>query len=204
MGLAPTTILQIHRILSRALKMAVQRGYVARNVTALVDARRHSLRGGAADAQRGTCTDRVCDAPPQWHPMERGTCSGPASGRSSGLAPTTCRSGSGTFSIRVQLQRQRLRHGCDDIRAYPRSRWARARAGVARRRRLTSLETITYAGQGCSSIQNCEYSSFKVCLVEAGRSCAWRSVASWRSLGESRVRLGLLHCPVWIAIYRSL
>lgn len=28
-GLAPATVLQIHRILSRALKVAVQRGYVA-------------------------------------------------------------------------------------------------------------------------------------------------------------------------------
>jgi integrase len=37
-GLAPATVLQIHRILSRALKVAVQRGYVARNVATLVDA----------------------------------------------------------------------------------------------------------------------------------------------------------------------
>jgi hypothetical protein len=37
-GLAAATILQIHRILSRALKVAVQRGYLARNVTELVDA----------------------------------------------------------------------------------------------------------------------------------------------------------------------
>jgi hypothetical protein len=37
-GLAPATVLQIHRILSRALKVAMQRGYVARNVADLVDA----------------------------------------------------------------------------------------------------------------------------------------------------------------------
>ena len=37
-GLAPATVLQIHRILSRALKVAMQRGYVARNVATLVDA----------------------------------------------------------------------------------------------------------------------------------------------------------------------
>lgn len=37
-GLAPATVLQIHRILSRALKVAMQRGYVSRNVATLVDA----------------------------------------------------------------------------------------------------------------------------------------------------------------------
>jgi integrase len=37
-GLAPATVLQIHRILSRALKVALQRGYIARNVATLVDA----------------------------------------------------------------------------------------------------------------------------------------------------------------------
>lgn len=37
-GLAPATILQCHRIISRALKVAMQRGYVARNVATLVDA----------------------------------------------------------------------------------------------------------------------------------------------------------------------
>jgi integrase len=36
-GLAPATVLQIHRILSRALKVAMQRGYVTR-VATLVDA----------------------------------------------------------------------------------------------------------------------------------------------------------------------
>jgi integrase len=37
-GLAPATVLQIHRILSRALKVAMQRGKVHRNVATLVDA----------------------------------------------------------------------------------------------------------------------------------------------------------------------
>jgi len=36
--LAPATVLQIHRILSRALKVAMQRGYITRNVATLVDA----------------------------------------------------------------------------------------------------------------------------------------------------------------------
>ena len=37
-GLAAATVLQVHRVLSRSLKVAVQRGRVHRNVTTLVDA----------------------------------------------------------------------------------------------------------------------------------------------------------------------
>jgi integrase len=37
-GLAPASVLQMHRIVSRALKVALQRGRVARNVATLVDA----------------------------------------------------------------------------------------------------------------------------------------------------------------------
>jgi integrase len=38
LGLAPATVLQAHRLLSRALKIAMQRGRVGRNVCTLVDA----------------------------------------------------------------------------------------------------------------------------------------------------------------------
>lgn len=37
-GLSPSTVLKIHRILSRALRIAVRRGRVSRNVATLVDA----------------------------------------------------------------------------------------------------------------------------------------------------------------------
>ena len=37
-GLSPSTVLKVHRILSRALKIAVRRGRISRNVAALVDA----------------------------------------------------------------------------------------------------------------------------------------------------------------------
>ncbi|MGZ4553934.1 MAG: site-specific integrase [Mycobacteriaceae bacterium] len=43
-GLAPATILQVHRVLSRALKVAMQRGKVPRNVCSLVDAPSGSRR----------------------------------------------------------------------------------------------------------------------------------------------------------------
>ena len=37
-GLSPSTVLKVHRILSRALRIAVRRGRITRNVAALVDA----------------------------------------------------------------------------------------------------------------------------------------------------------------------
>src|SRR5664280_901535 len=37
-GLASATVLQVHRVLSRALKVAMQRGRIVRNVATLVDA----------------------------------------------------------------------------------------------------------------------------------------------------------------------
>jgi integrase len=43
-GLSSTTALLHHRVISRALKVALQRGRVARNVATLVDAPRHGAR----------------------------------------------------------------------------------------------------------------------------------------------------------------
>jgi len=37
-GLSPSTVLKVHRILSRALRIAVRRGRITRNVAALIDA----------------------------------------------------------------------------------------------------------------------------------------------------------------------
>jgi integrase len=58
-GLAPASILQIHRIVSRALKVAMQRGKVRRNVAALVQppsVRREEVRPLTADQARAVLT----------------------------------------------------------------------------------------------------------------------------------------------------
>lgn len=39
-GVSPSTVLEIHRLPSRALRIAVRRGQITRNVGALIDARR--------------------------------------------------------------------------------------------------------------------------------------------------------------------
>jgi len=79
-GLAAATILQIHRILSRALKVAVQRGYLARNVTELVDAPTVTSTEPLTLAEARSC--RVRDEASRWYPMERGPGPGSTPGRS--------------------------------------------------------------------------------------------------------------------------
>src|SRR5664280_3667138 len=54
-GLAPASVLQVHRIVSRALKVAMQRGKIRRNVAALVQppsVRREEVRPLTADQAR--------------------------------------------------------------------------------------------------------------------------------------------------------
>jgi hypothetical protein len=69
-GYSPASVLRYHRILSRALTVAVQRGHVARNVAALVDppAQRHSdiataLDLGEARAVLGSGRSRLQSRP---------------------------------------------------------------------------------------------------------------------------------------------
>ncbi|MFN2616525.1 MAG: tyrosine-type recombinase/integrase, partial [Thermoleophilaceae bacterium] len=59
-GLASATVLQIHRVLSRALKVAVQRGRVARNVCTLVDA--PSLKRAEVDPLDAEEARRILEA----------------------------------------------------------------------------------------------------------------------------------------------
>jgi integrase len=58
-GLSPSTVLKLHRVLSRALKVAVQRGKLTRNVCTLVDAPsldRHEVVPLTADDARRILT----------------------------------------------------------------------------------------------------------------------------------------------------
>ncbi len=72
-GLAPATVLQIHRILSRALKVAMQRGYVAQNVATRVErAFCKPKRDRAADPGGGPAARRAGHDPPERQPVERG------------------------------------------------------------------------------------------------------------------------------------
>jgi integrase len=117
-GLASATVLQIHRILSRALKVAMQRGYVARNVATLVDAPSASqseiepltldeamrLTSLAAKRRNGT----------RWS-VALGL--GLRQGEALGLRWQYVDLDAGTLTVRWQLQPYRCQHGCEDPRA---------------------------------------------------------------------------------------
>jgi integrase len=117
-GLAPATVLQIHRILSRALKVAMQRGYVTRNVATLVDAPSASQDeieplslGEALRIVRLAATKRNGT---RWS-VALGL--GLRQGEALGLRWQHVDLDAGTLTVRWQLQRFVWQHGCADPHA---------------------------------------------------------------------------------------
>jgi integrase len=114
-GLAPATVLQIHRILSRALKVALQRGYVARNVATLVDA--PSL---SQDEIEPLTFDEALRITRLSGSKRNGTrwsvalALGLRQGEALGLRCQYVDLDVGTLTVRWQLQRFGWRHGCLD------------------------------------------------------------------------------------------
>src|SRR5215470_4406653 len=117
-GLAPATVLQIHRILSRALKVAMQRGYVTRNVATLVDAPSAShdeieplTLDEALRIIRLAATQRNST---RWSVA---LALGLRQGEALGLRWQHVDLDAGTLTVRWQLQRLPWRHGCADPHA---------------------------------------------------------------------------------------
>src|SRR5262249_56254142 len=117
-GLAPATVLQIHRILSRALKVAMQRGYVTRNVATLVDA-----RSASHDEVEPLTLDEALRILRLAATQRNGTrwsvalALGLRQGEALGLRWRHVDLDAGTLTIRWQLQRLPWRHGCSDPHA---------------------------------------------------------------------------------------
>jgi integrase len=113
--LKPNTILQIHRILSRALKVAWKRGKTGHNVALLVDApadeetdiealtREEANRILAAAANRRNG--------PRWSVA---LAVGIRQSEALGLRWKYVNLDAGTIEVGWQLRRARFRHGCDD------------------------------------------------------------------------------------------
>jgi len=117
-GLAPATVLQIHRILSRALKVAMQRGYVARNVATLVDA-----PSASHEEIEPLTLDEALRVIRLAAPRRNGTrwsvalALGLRQGEALGLRWQYVDLDAGTLTVRWQLQRLPWRHGCVDPHA---------------------------------------------------------------------------------------
>jgi integrase len=118
-GMAPATVLKVHRILSRALKVAVQRGKVKRNVCTLIDAptvEPQESEALSADQARAVLDlalkDRLAAL---WaFRLEIGCRQGEALGLAWPELKLDTDAGTGVATIRRQLQRLPARHGCGD------------------------------------------------------------------------------------------
>ena len=114
-GLASATVLQIHRILSRALKVAVQRGYVSRNVATLVDA-----PSASHEEIEPLTLDEALQIIRLAATRRNGTrwsvalALGLRQGEALGLRWQYVDLDAATLTVRWQLQRLPWRHGCAD------------------------------------------------------------------------------------------
>lgn len=122
-GLAPATVIQVHRILSRALKVAVQRGYAARNVASLVDP--PSARPSEIEPLTLHDARRICQLAGKRRNGTRWSVAlalGLRQGEALGLRWQYVDLDSHTLTVRWQLQRLAWRHGCADPNACARDR----------------------------------------------------------------------------------
>jgi integrase len=106
-GLSAASVVQAHRVLSRALKVAMQRGRVARNVCALVDA--PSVERDEVRPLSGQDARRVLDAARGRRNAARWSVAlalGLRQGEALGLAWDAVDLDAGTLTVRQALQRQ--------------------------------------------------------------------------------------------------
>lgn len=112
-GLAPATVLQAHRVLSRALKVATQRGKVARNVATLVDA--PSAQRSEVEPLLKQEARQIIEAAASSRNSARWSVAlslGLRQGEALGLAWDSVDLAAGTLTVRQALQRQQWKHGC--------------------------------------------------------------------------------------------
>jgi integrase len=106
-GLAPASVLQVHRIVSRALKVAMQRGKIRRNVAALVQppsVPREEVRPLTADQARAVLTAaQGCRNSARWSVA---LALGLRQGEALGLAWDAVDLDEGTLAVRQALQRR--------------------------------------------------------------------------------------------------
>lgn len=124
--LSGNSIVQVHRILSRALKVAVQRGKTTRNVATLIDpptgedveiepltrAEARRILDRAGNRRNGT----------RWSVA---LAAGVRQGEALGLRWKYVDLDAGTIEVGWQLKHRRFKHGCDDVAACTKDRHRR-------------------------------------------------------------------------------
>lgn len=113
-GLSGATVLKVHRTLSRALKVALQRGFVARNVCSLVDPPRQKHE--EVEPLTKTEARRILAAATEVRNSARWSVAlslGLRQGEALGLCWDAVDLDRGTVAIKQSLARSRFAHGCD-------------------------------------------------------------------------------------------
>ncbi len=112
-GLSPATVLQAHRVLSRSLKVATQRGRVARNVCTLVDAP-SVVRAEVAPltSEEARCVLRAAEQRRNGARWSVALALGLRQGEALGLPWDAVDLDAGTLRVRQALQHQRGRGWC--------------------------------------------------------------------------------------------
>ena len=142
-GLAPATVLVCHRILSRALKVAEQRGRIARNVALLVDPPAVQFQEvqplTADEARRVLQVARAQRNSARWSVA---LALGLRQGEALGAKWAHVDLDAGVWRVRTQIRRLTYRHGCGDTCGQPQPRRCPAKVGG-----ITEMEPKTERGK---------------------------------------------------------
>jgi integrase len=198
-GLKPNTILQIHRILSRALKVAWKRGKTGHNVALLVDA----PAGEETDIEALTRDEanRILAAAanrrngPRW-PVALAV--GIRQSEATGLRWKYVNLDAGTIEVGWQLRRARFRHGCDDPVACAGGRHRKqCPAGCTRHRHRPGCAAgCAKRGHSCPQVKRpCPAG----CTGHA-RECPRRAGGGWHFTRRKGVKPGQGHAKLILAL----
>ncbi len=188
-GLKPNTIVQIHRIISRALKIAWKRGKVAVNVAALVEA----PIGEEVDIEplTGNEARRILEVAAARRNGARWSVAFAVGIRQSeaiGLRWQYFDLDEGTIEVGWQLKRARYRHGCGDPArcAADRHRVPCPRRCAKHKHRPDCPDDCTARGHSCPEIK-------RPCLpgcVGHSRECPQRTGGGWHFTRRKGVKPG--------------
>jgi integrase len=191
--LSSSTVLKIHRILSRALTIAVRRDVIARNVATLIEA--PSPNEVEIEPLTQEEARRVLEAAKGWRNGTRWSVAlalGIRQGEALGLRWSYIDRKTGTIRVWFQLQRREYQHGCDDPNACG-EKWHRARCprGCTKHRHAADCAAdCKRRGHACPK-KTCDP---KTC-TEHGRHCPQRRDGGFifrPRKGKSKLTL---HCP---------
>ena len=198
-GLKPNTILQIHRILSRALKVAWKRGKTGHNVAMLVDAPVGEESDIEALSREEAC--RILAAAADRRNGARWSVAlavGIRQSEAIGLRWKYVNLDAGTIEVGWQLRRARYRHGCGDPATCTKDRHRAPcpKDCTKHRHRVGCAANCTKRGHRCPEVKRpCP----KGCTAHA-RECPERTGGGWHFTRRKGVKPGRGQAKLVLAI----